>query len=336
MKKILTSLLIAALFIPTALAFSDVGTSTLYWLDIEWLAKNNVIQGYPDGTFGPDKCVKRAELLKLIYELQDKELSNDTRSNFKDTEVGQWYIPYVNTAKELGTIEGYPDGTFKPGQCVNRAEALKITQNAFIKGYTPEKFQREVCDVHDTDWFSSYVHFGLTRRVVGGETTTNGDCGGLNFRPGDDMTRKEIATNLFRLKTMTDLNWTGMSDQKPTEGSLYNNPIPYTPSIKSIPDSDSTIAMLRWSNEYNQADKYGIKKYEVEVECLDCENMGISSDENIETHIVEENNYDYSMRLDGSEYRYRVRGVDSIGTKGIWSRYIKFPTESNIITDPLP
>jgi hypothetical protein len=58
----------------------------------------------------------------MIYELKDKELSTDKRSNFKDTEAGQWYIPYVNTAKEEGTVNGYPDDTFKPGQCVNRAE----------------------------------------------------------------------------------------------------------------------------------------------------------------------------------------------------------------------
>jgi hypothetical protein len=334
MKKILTSLLMAVLLVPTAFAaFSDVNSTTLYNQDIEWLANNNVIQGYPDGTFGPDKCVKRAELLKMIYELKDKELSNDTRSNFKDTEVGQWYIPYVNTAKEEGTVQGYSDGTFKPGQCVNRAEALKIAQNAYIKGYTPEKFQREICDVHDTDWFSNYVHFGLTKRTVGGEHTTQGDCGGIDFHPESDMTRKEVATMLFRLKTMTDLNWTGMSDQKPTKGSLYNNPIPYTPLIATISDSDGQIAKLRWSDEYNQADKYGIKKYEVQIECLDC--LGISSDEGNETQIVEVNHYDYGMRIDGSKYRYRVRGVDSIGTKGIWSRYIEFPTVGTIMTDPL-
>lgn len=314
----------AALLVPTAFAaFSDVNSSTLYSQDIEWLANNNVIQGYPDGTFGPDKCVKRAELLKMIYELKDKELSNDTRSNFKDTEVGQWYVPYVNTAKEEGTVQGYPDGTFKPGQCVNRAEALKIAHNAFLTNYSSEKFQREICDVHDTDWYSMYVHFGLSKRTVGGESTTTGKCGGIDFHPESDMTRKEVATMLFRLKTMTDLNLTsGLSDQKPTEGSLYSNPIPFAPSIITIPDSDGRVAKLRWTDEYNQADKYGIKKYEVQVECLDC--IGTSSDEDIETQIVEVNHYDYGMHIDGSEYRYRVRGVDSIGTKGVWSRYVKF------------
>lgn len=324
MKKIFISMLVAATLIPTAFAaFSDVTSDTLYNQDIQWLANNKVIQGYPDGTFGPDKCVKRAELLKMIYELQDKELSNDTRSNFKDTEVGQWYIPYINTAKELGTIQGYADGTFKPDQCVNRAEALKITQNAYIKGYAPEKFFREVCDVHDNDWFSSYVHFGLTRRTIGGELTSPGDCGGLNFRPGDDMTRKEIATILFRLKTMTDLNWTsGLSDQKPTPGSIYNNPIPYTPSIRILPESDAIIAELRWSNEIDKNATFGIKKYEVEVECLDCDNT--SAAENIETFVSEKNSYDYAERIDGTKFRYRVRGTDSANSKGTWSRYIKF------------
>jgi hypothetical protein len=45
-----------------AMTFSDVTAGTLYSEEIGWLAENGVVQGYGDGSFGPDNCVRRAEL----------------------------------------------------------------------------------------------------------------------------------------------------------------------------------------------------------------------------------------------------------------------------------
>ena len=70
MKKIL---LIPAIIIALSAgqaahaAFPDVSESTDYAGSIEWMNENGVIQGYPDGTFKPDKCVNRAEFLKMMY-----------------------------------------------------------------------------------------------------------------------------------------------------------------------------------------------------------------------------------------------------------------------------
>ena len=44
----------------------------------------------------------------------------------RDVPFVHWAYDAVQKLVDVGVIQGYPDGTFKPGQTVNRAEFLKI------------------------------------------------------------------------------------------------------------------------------------------------------------------------------------------------------------------
>ena len=48
---------------------------------------------------------------------------------FPDVTADKWYALYVEAAKELGLINGYEDGTFRPEQNITRAEACTIVNN---------------------------------------------------------------------------------------------------------------------------------------------------------------------------------------------------------------
>ena len=39
---------------------------------------------------------------------------------------GHWAESYIETLRELGIMEGYPDGTFRPDNVVTRAEVVAI------------------------------------------------------------------------------------------------------------------------------------------------------------------------------------------------------------------
>ncbi|MFH1218719.1 MAG: S-layer homology domain-containing protein [Candidatus Peregrinibacteria bacterium] len=112
---------------------SDIGTHQ-YKNAIEFISSRNIVQGYPDGTFKPDQTINRAELLKIILE---SKLTEEYLNSFADTDcfvdvpAGEWFTKYVCAAKEKEIIKGYADGTFKPAQAVNFAEALKILTNAY-------------------------------------------------------------------------------------------------------------------------------------------------------------------------------------------------------------
>lgn len=108
--------------------FPDTSDSP-YESSIEALYEAGVIQGYPDGSFQPEKAVNRAELLKMVF-VALGESSEDASFCFPDVSE-EWFASYVCTAKERGIVQGYPDGSYQPAQEVNMVEAMKVILEAF-------------------------------------------------------------------------------------------------------------------------------------------------------------------------------------------------------------
>lgn len=95
---------------------------------ISVLTEIGAVSGNPDGTFAPNRTLNRAEFLKIAY-MSDSRISvgsGDAANCFPDVKQGDWFSKYVCLAKTRGDVGGYPDGTFKPGNAVNYAEALKM------------------------------------------------------------------------------------------------------------------------------------------------------------------------------------------------------------------
>ena len=135
---LLTSILaISSLLTSTASAsngniFSDVNQDTKYYQAIEFLKNNDVVGGYPDGTFKPEQTLNRAELLKILIEatVEDEIDESKYKNCFPDVKE-EWFAKYVCYGKEEGIVNGYPDGTFKPANEINFVEAAKIIVNSF-------------------------------------------------------------------------------------------------------------------------------------------------------------------------------------------------------------
>ncbi|MFH0834418.1 MAG: S-layer homology domain-containing protein [Patescibacteria group bacterium] len=107
------------------------------------LKNKGIISGYTDGTFKPFNPINRAEFIKTVIGAKfknDSILDRCTDSGFTDIPEGSWYANYVCAAKGFGIIGGYADGTFKPDQQVNAAEALKIMLKTFgVEVREPDK-----------------------------------------------------------------------------------------------------------------------------------------------------------------------------------------------------
>ena len=116
-------------------AFSDVGENNWFYGEVMLLASAGVIQGYEDGTFRPLEAATwdltmeilageavgdpsnstRLEFCQMMAEVL--ELTSEGESPFADTDDSA-----VAVMAELGVINGYPDGTFRPDQAMTRAE----------------------------------------------------------------------------------------------------------------------------------------------------------------------------------------------------------------------
>lgn len=135
MRKNIITICCSLLFISTAYAqaadeipFNDQ-EDHLYGDAIEYLFNQNIVQGYDDGAFKPDKTINRAEFLKIIVEAEfnaTEYRGYAYEGCFSDVPAAQWYTAYVCFAQERGIVEGYSDGTFKPSQEINLSEALKM------------------------------------------------------------------------------------------------------------------------------------------------------------------------------------------------------------------
>lgn len=176
---------------PTAFAqiFSDVNTNNRNAAAINYLAQHNIISGYPDGTFKPDKPVSRVEFLKLALLSSDIELDVNSPSNFKDIDENAWYSPYVRKAKKEGWIQGYSDGNFRPEQTVNKVEGLKMI-SAIQKWELSASYLQPFTDTPKTEWYTPYVAYAKTHNFL--EET------GIFFIPSAGLSRAKTSEILFR------------------------------------------------------------------------------------------------------------------------------------------
>ncbi|MCI8631743.1 MAG: S-layer homology domain-containing protein, partial [Firmicutes bacterium] len=82
-----------------AASFSDINNHWAkdYILDA---ANKNIISGYPDGTFLPDKPVTRAEFTKMV----NNALGNNATSSvtFTDVPAAEWYHNEISKAVAAG------------------------------------------------------------------------------------------------------------------------------------------------------------------------------------------------------------------------------------------
>lgn len=98
---------------------------------VNFLKEKGIIDGYPDGSLGLEKNLKRSEITKiLVYSLGDKNKAIELQGKeipFSDVGKDYWANGVISYAKNnMNLISGYPDGTFKGEKNITNAELLKI------------------------------------------------------------------------------------------------------------------------------------------------------------------------------------------------------------------
>lgn len=115
-------------------SFLDVEFVNPNYDAIAYVQTQGIVSGYEDGTFGPFKKINRAEFTKILIGAQFTEQEIEAcvpKLSFSDVFGNEWFAPYVCEAGNNGIISGYSDGTFRPSDNVNFAEASKILGGAF-------------------------------------------------------------------------------------------------------------------------------------------------------------------------------------------------------------
>ncbi|MBD3270415.1 DUF3352 domain-containing protein [Candidatus Peregrinibacteria bacterium] len=168
-------------------SFSDVEKSDWFYDYVENVKFMEIMNGYQDGTFRPNKPISRAEFVKTIVlaEYGSIGIPNIESANFTDVSDDDWFSFSVKLAAKEGLITGYQDGTFRPNQSISRAEAATIISRL---GNLEEDINTTLPfnDVSTDDWFYDGVKTLYDNQIINGKTT-------FSFAPADNLTRAETA-----------------------------------------------------------------------------------------------------------------------------------------------
>ena len=142
-------------------SYSDVGPDDWFNNAVSTLSGMGILGGYEDGTFRPDAGITRAEFAKIavsFFEYEDAAAENI----FTDVAEGSWYESFIAAAAQLGLIEGYEDGSFRPDTGITRAEACTIINRTLRRApdkdhLLPESEMRVWPDNPEEAWFYAQV-----------------------------------------------------------------------------------------------------------------------------------------------------------------------------------
>lgn len=128
--------------------FSDIIKERWSYDSIKYLVSEDIVIGYPNGTFQPEREISRAEYAKIMYLTLQKagiveNIDNieEQKSKFSDAKR-HWAEKYISVMANKNIIKGYLNGEFRPDNNITRAEAssvMALTLNSELDKYTPEE-----------------------------------------------------------------------------------------------------------------------------------------------------------------------------------------------------
>lgn len=186
MKKFLLSVFLILLVLSLGISvfasnFSDV-KGTKYEDSVEMLTLLKVINGYDDGTYKPDRNVKRSEMAKLLVVALGKEgeVKSNASSGFPDVPSSHWAAGYIKVANDIGLIKGYTNGRFAPDDTISYAEAVTMFLRALNYGE----------ELENIAWPSGYMEKAKDLKITGDVDFSNSN---------EDATRGNISLMLWRV-----------------------------------------------------------------------------------------------------------------------------------------
>lgn len=178
--------------------FTDISGS---WAknEIQVLASKNMISGYPDGTFKPDKSVTRAEFVSMLIKALGIKQNVPDVPTFSDVNKADWYYGVVEAAKSAGIASGYGK-EFKPDMQITRQEMMVMVVNA-LKANKVEKFMSKgdvsvLSKFKDggkvQSWAKDAMAVGINNRLIKG-------IDDKYLSPDGRATRAQAAAVIYRM-----------------------------------------------------------------------------------------------------------------------------------------
>ncbi len=149
------------------------------------------IIGYPDNTVRPEGRITREEVAAVFFRLLDANYRDIIRalvSDFPDVPANRWSSKHIATLAAGTILEGYPDGTFKPGASITRAELATIA----ARFDELESLETNAFPDAEGHWAEKYINSAAAKGWVDGYPDGT-------FKPDQYITRAEFVTLVNRV-----------------------------------------------------------------------------------------------------------------------------------------
>ncbi len=211
---ILSGLLIIALTVTTAAGFPD---TSKHWavFYIDHLMSRGLISGYPDGTFGPENTITRAEFITLLISALNKGEEAQTlqkgKSSYSDC-AGTWVQGSAEVACELGLTWGGRGGLFEPWRSITREEASVMLVRALNCPESDSSSLRFTDSERIDPAAAGYVACAADKGLIDGLPDGS-------FRPGDPLTRSQACVIMMRFLAVQGADFDFYGQVRSMEGS---------------------------------------------------------------------------------------------------------------------
>lgn len=176
-----------------AASFSDIDSVEWAKDAILYLAENEIISGYGDGTFAPNANVRREEFTKIVVAAFAED-AEEADISFKDVADDAWYATYVKKAFGAKIVNGVSEDMFGTGLPITRQDLCVMVYNAavgtgkIIEIDTPQELFAD--DDSIAEYAKKAVYALRANGIVSGLTEDE-------FAPSENATRAQAARIIY-------------------------------------------------------------------------------------------------------------------------------------------
>ncbi len=157
---------------------------------MQYAYDNGLMTGVSDTEFAPEATTTRAMIVSILARLEG--VTSAEAAGFADV-TDEWYATAVNWAANVGVVNGYEDGTFKPNTAITREQLAAILMNyaqykgqdvsarADLNGYTDQP----------STWAEEAISWSVAEGLLTGVTADT-------LQPQGAATRAQVAAILQR------------------------------------------------------------------------------------------------------------------------------------------
>ena len=168
--------------------FVDVKAGDYFYDAVLWAAEKGITSGTDATHFSPNAACTRAQIVTFLWRAAGSPEPKGTGS-FADVPADSYYTKAVAWAVENGITGGTGDGKFSPDATCTRAQAVTFLYRA--SGASAVSGNAAFSDVATNAYYAAAVKWAEKNGVTGG-------IGGGLFGSGNDCTRAQIVTFLYR------------------------------------------------------------------------------------------------------------------------------------------